>query len=95
MPPQEIKKLFLNLRRSDVIGIKIVGLRLLLDLLSLIELLVIPSATKLAENILEHGDVDIWRSTLRGLKTYFQHQTLLTLGTLTLFILSERSVTLA
>jgi len=95
MPPQEIKKLFLNLRRSDVIGIKIVGLRLLLDLLSFIELLVIPSAAKLAENILEHGNVDLWPSALRGLKTYFQHQTLLKVGTLTLFILSERSVTLA
>jgi hypothetical protein len=48
MPLQEIEKLFLNLRRSDIVRIKVVGLRLLLDLLSFIELLVIPSAAKLA-----------------------------------------------
>jgi len=48
MPLQEVEKLFLDLRRSDVVGIKVISLRLLLDLLSLIELLVVPSAAKLA-----------------------------------------------
>lgn len=48
MPLQEIEKLFLNLRRSDVVGIKVVPLRLQLDLLSFVELVFIPSAAKLA-----------------------------------------------
>ena len=48
MPLQEIEKLFLNLRRSDVVGIKVVPLRLQLELFSFIELVFIPSAAKLA-----------------------------------------------
>lgn len=48
MPLQEVEKFFLNLRRSDVVGIKVVSLRLLLDLLCLVELLIVPSAAKLA-----------------------------------------------
>jgi hypothetical protein len=68
MPLQEVEKLFLNCRRSDIVGIEVIGLRLLFNLLSFVELLIIPSTTKLAQNALERRDVDL---ALGGLEIIF------------------------
>ena len=65
MPLQEVEESFLNFRRSYIVGIEVIGLRLLFHLFSFVELFIIPSATKLAQNALERRDVDL---ALRGLK---------------------------